>query len=258
MELGAPSRADQREADLRRGVAQLSNAMRSATPPAAPEGLSNADLTAPKVPIPRSRPAAASLVANVSGAAEPRQESATGPFNVGEAIRNVFAMLPPGLKLASANPDGGILSDGQDKAPDLTVYGKQTALYDISARTVYMPGGSRLEAHSGLGELLDDVRAVDVHDRGPTPPNIYELTLREKLFHGVQALRLRPVGDGKLFGRSGLLVHSNLMGPTGDSNGCVSIKDYDAFLNAFSTGDVKRLVVVKSVGNDAIKIARGT
>lgn len=117
------SRAAQREADFRRGVGQLSDANRSATPPAAPEGLSNADLTAPKVPVPRSRPVAASLVANLGGAAEPRQELATGPLNVSEAIRNVFAMLPPGLKLASVTPDGGILSDGQDKAPDLAVYG---------------------------------------------------------------------------------------------------------------------------------------
>lgn len=153
-------------------------------------------------------------------------------------------MLPPGLELASVNPDGGILSDGQGKAPDLTVYGKQTALYDVSARTVYMPDGSRLEAHSGLGELMDDVQFIHVRDRGPTPPAVYELSLREKLFHGVKALRMKAVGDGELYGRDGLLTHSYLIDPRGDSNGCVSVRNYDAVLNAFSSG-VKRLVVLK-------------
>lgn len=132
------------------------------------------------------------------------------------------------------------------------------ALYDISARTVYMPDGSRLEAHSGLGGYLDDVRFINVRDRGPTPPNVYELSPREKPFHGVQALRMKPVGEGDLFGRSGLLTHSYLMGPSGDSNGCVSFKDYDAFLKAFNSGEVKRLVVVKSVRDDAIRVARKT
>ena len=35
-----------------------------------------------------------------------------------------------------------------------------------------------------------------------------------------------------------------MLGPHGDSNGCVSIKDYDAFLQAYLNGEIKRLVVV--------------
>jgi hypothetical protein len=35
-----------------------------------------------------------------------------------------------------------------------------------------------------------------------------------------------------------------MLGPNGDSNGCVSFKDYDAFLRAFREGQVKRLAVV--------------
>jgi hypothetical protein len=60
----------------------------------------------------------------------------------------------------------------------------------------------------------------------------------------VQALRLKPVGNGDVFGRAGLLAHSYMLGPNGDSNGCVSFKDYDAFLQAYQTGQVKRLAVV--------------
>ncbi len=119
-----------------------------------------------------------------------------------------------------------------------------TAVYDISGRAVYLPDGTKLEAHSGLGELLDDPRYASEADRGPTPPHLYELTLRESLFHGVQALRLNPIGEGDMYGRVGLLAHPYMLGPKGDSNGCVSFKEYDAFLRAFESGQVKRLAVV--------------
>jgi Tlde1 domain len=125
----------------------------------------------------------------------------------------------------------------------------RTAIYDITARTVYMPDGRRLEAHSGLGRRMDDPRQVAVKREGPTPPNVYDLSLRENLFHGVRAIRLNPVGDGKMYGRDGILAHSYLLGPSGESNGCVSFTDYDAFLNAFLRGEVTRLVVVERLAN---------
>ncbi len=75
-------------------------------------------------------------------------------------------------------------------------YDRYTAVYDISARVVYLPDGTRLEAHSGLGAALDNPRYVAERAVGPTPPHVYELTLREGSFHGVQAIRLNPVGEG--------------------------------------------------------------
>jgi Tlde1 domain len=123
-------------------------------------------------------------------------------------------------------------------------YDQSTAVYDISAHTVYLPDGTRLEAHSGLGDRLDNPRFVDERDRGATPPGVYQLTLRESLFHGVQALRLNPIGAGFTFNRVGLLAHPYMLGPNGDSNGCVSFKNYDAFLRAFQSGEVRRLAVV--------------
>ena len=80
---------------------------------------------------------------------------------------------------------------------------------------------------------------------GPTPPHVYDLELREASFHGVQALRLNPVGgEGEIYGRAGLLAHPYMLGPNGNSNGCVSVKDYDAFLRAYQNGEIKRLAVV--------------
>jgi hypothetical protein len=127
-------------------------------------------------------------------------------------------------------------------------YDRSTAVYDISARMVYLPDGSRLEAHSGLGARLDDPRYVHVRMQGATPPHVYDLEPREALFHGVAALRLKPVGgEGAIFGRTGLLAHTYMLGPNGDSNGCVSFKDYDAFLHAYRNGGIKRLAVVAKV-----------
>jgi Protein of unknown function (DUF2778) len=122
---------------------------------------------------------------------------------------------------------------------------ERTAVYDIAAHAVYLPNGDKLEAHSGLGQRLDDPRYVNVRNRGPTPPNVYDLVPRRSLFHGVQALRLVPVNQGKMFGRDGILAHSYMHGGNGQSNGCVVFRDYGAFLNAFLRGDVERLVVVE-------------
>ena len=120
----------------------------------------------------------------------------------------------------------------------------RTAVYDIVARVVYLPNGERLEAHSGLGEMMDDPRYIKIKNRGPTPPNVYDLTLREALFHGVRAIRLNPVDENKMFDRDGMLAHTYMLGSNGQSNGCVSFRDYDRFLQAFLRGDVNRLVVV--------------
>ena len=38
--------------------------------------------------------------------------------------------------------------------------------------------------------------------------------------------------------------HTYMLSPNGDSNGCVSFRNYNAFLQAFQNGEVKRLVVV--------------
>jgi hypothetical protein len=111
-----------------------------------------------------------------------------------------------------------------------------------------LPNGEKLEAHSGFGNLLDNARYVNKKNLGPTPPNVYRLSMREALFHGVRAIRLEPVGDGNMYGRVGMLAHPYMLGPNGQSNGCVSVQDYPKFLNAFLRGDIDRLIVVSHGG----------
>ena len=83
----------------------------------------------------------------------------------------------------------------------------------------------------------------------------YRLTLRKALFHGVQAIRLDPVGGSNMYGRSGILAHPYMLGPDGQSNGCVSLQDYHKFLEAFLRGDIDRLIVLPSSGAASARAA---
>lgn len=168
------------------------------------------------------------------------------PIDLNVPAPAVVALAPS----ASQAPGTERKTDGVEfgPKPNLSQFDHFTAVYDLMAHTVYLPDGGRLEAHSGLGPMRDDPSHVDQPDRGATPPHVYELTLREEPFHGVQALRLNPVGGAtSIFGRAGLLAHTYMLGPGGDSNGCVSFKNYDAFLAAFQSGLVKKLAVVVSL-----------
>jgi hypothetical protein len=130
------------------------------------------------------------------------------------------------------------------------------AIYDIAAHTVYMPNGETLEAHSGLGERLDNPRYVNVKMKGPTPPNVYKMSLRERAFHGVRAIRLNPVDESKMFGRDGMLAHTYMLRNRGHSNGCVVFSNYPAFLAAFQRGEVDRLVVVERLDRKPVPSSR--
>jgi hypothetical protein len=202
-----------------------------------------AELTPPVLPPRRGndRP-------DVAGPAPDAPQTATAPAapaptaqSQGSGIMGFFAKLFAGPK-----------SDNSAVVPDA-----RTAVYDIEAHTVYLPNGDRLEAHSGMGQWMDDPRSVNVKDRGATPPHVYDLKLRESLFHGVQAIRLTPVGDGEMFGRDGILAHSFMLGPSGQSNGCVSFRDYEAFLRAFRNGEFDRMLVVARLGGKPPVVARG-
>jgi hypothetical protein len=201
--------------------------------------------TGAAVPLPKSRPIEANL--NLGGgslAAQPDNRT---------LLQKLSDLFPARITLASLAPDGGLRGGG----PDLTALGHDnlTAVYDISARAVYMPDGSKFEAHSGFGHLMDDPRHVSKRNVGATPPAVYNLRPRERLFHGLEAIRMIPVDSRATLGRSGLLAHSYMLGPNGDSNGCVSIKDYEKFLRAFKNGEIKRLVVVPNL-DDAVLASR--
>jgi hypothetical protein len=183
--------------------------------------------------------------------AKPKRQSESG-FRLASASGTSLAIAyAPSNSVnnpaSTGSPLKGLTLKESDPLADIDP--NRTAIYDITARTVYLPNGRRLEAHSGLGDHMDDPHYVNAKDTGPTPPNVYELKLRETLFHGVRAIRLVPSDSSKMYGRDGILAHSYLLGPNGQSNGCVSFSDYAAFLDAFQRGDVNRLVVVERLAD---------
>jgi hypothetical protein len=197
------------------------------------------------LPRPASEPHPSNRISRHAALSLHPQSNEDAPNEPSTTFDNFFTKLfrktYAAVTLAYAAPDLGPLNDG-GKITDR--FDQWTAVYDISAHAVYMPDGTKLEAHSGLGSSFDDPRHVDEKNSGPTPPNVYNLELREQPFHGVSALRLIPVDEKKALGRTGLLAHSFLLGPDGQSNGCVSFRDYGAFLRAYSNHQIKRLVVV--------------
>jgi hypothetical protein len=203
-------------------------------------------------PLPRSRPATADLESRPALASAPAANPARPDDRT--LLQKLSDLLPGHITLASLTPEGGLFHQGPDLAS--LGYDSLTAVYDISAHAVYLPSGLSLEAHSGIGSLKDDPEHVSVPNVGATPPAIYELKPRERLFHGVQALRMIPAEGSTTNGRSGLLAHSYMLGPNGDSNGCVSIRNYDRFLKAFNDGEVNRLVVVPNLSGAALAAQR--
>ncbi|MDL2399838.1 tlde1 domain-containing protein [Rhizobium mayense] len=192
------------------------------------EDASSAEELPTVVPLPRP----AHVVARAAGS-----DSASTPD---------AADTSPAPVLAYAKPDEEVKRSRQFLNPFAALSPRGgTAIYDISAGTVYLPSGERLEAHSGLGYMRDNPRYVDRKNTGPTPPETYNLTYRESLFHGVQALRLTPANGARVYGRDGLLAHTYMLrGGRAESNGCVVFKDYRRFLAAFKRGEIKRIQVV--------------
>ena len=248
---GAPKLADaSRKADAPK-FAEAPK--KEAAPPAASTQIA---LNSPTAPV-EAKPAAKTSGSSVSDMAQ-RAKAAVMSIasldrpSIVEKLWGKQSSQASLLSYASADVNAtGSLPDTRAQNPMLggsPPYDRQTAVYDISARTVYLPDGTKLEAHSGLGSKLDDPRSSHIRMMGVTPPHIYELTPREALFHGVPALRLTPVGgEDKIFGRTGLLAHTYMLGPNGDSNGCVSFRDYYAFLNAYRNKGIKRLAVLARV-----------
>jgi hypothetical protein len=206
---------------------------------------------APRTTVTRAPAAAPALRAaarSVVAQAAPKRAPKAG-FRLASASETVlaFGYAPDDTATGSGISDSlkGLITKDSDPFADVDT--RRTAIYDISSRVVYLPNGRRLEAHSGLGRHMDNPRSLAMKNIGVTPPNVYELKMRESLFHGVRALRLIPKDNSKMYGRDGILAHSYMLGPNGQSNGCVSFSDYPAFLDAYLRGDVTRIVVVEQL-----------
>ncbi|MGN6471947.1 MAG: DUF2778 domain-containing protein [Rhizobiaceae bacterium] len=206
------------------------------------------------VPVPPRRPEWEQPVRReAQPAARPTEAEPAARPTPPERVRTSRGVLAYASPNDDADDDkGGLTGLGKlfERKPRLPGLGSGVAVYDIRNAVVYMPNGEKLEAHSGLGPMTDKPKYVDEKNRGPTPPNTYKLVLRERRFHGVEAIRLLPVDGNNKYGRVGLLAHTYMLrGGLAQSNGCVVFKDYKRFLNAFKKGKVTRLVVVPDLSH---------
>ncbi|MGD9476272.1 DUF2778 domain-containing protein [Shinella sp. G-2] len=133
--------------------------------------------------------------------------------------------------------------------------GTRVAIYDVSNATVYMPDGTKLRAHSGIGKMRDNPNYEHIKMTGPTPAGIYRLRMRERRFHGVEAIRMLSVDGRDPKNRTGLLTHTNLLRGQKGSHGCVAFQNYEPFLNAFKRGHVTMLVVVPELPSSRTQLA---
>ena len=261
---GAPSRAGEARPVETTKLAEASPAVEA---PKSAETPRRAETSKPKVAAPPTQLAlntpapAPQEPAKASGNSirdmAQRAKAAVMSIGSGERtnmVEKLWGKSQSNSLLAYASADAsvtGSIIDTRSQNPMLggaPPYDRQTAVYDISAKMVYLPDGTRLEAHSGLGANRDDPGSRRLRMRGVTPPHIYTLKPREALFHGVPALRLTPIGgESAIYGRDGLLAHTFMLGPGGDSNGCVSFKDYYAFLDAYRNKGIRKLAVLARV-----------
>src|SRR5205085_8658235 len=110
---------------------------------------------AENVPLPARRPVELSRPPAASRQVAQATPAPTTPAETSSIFDKLFGTKteqPKGPALAYANPEDGALRTSPGAASNAVApaYDKFTAVYDISARTVYLPNGSKLEAHSGL------------------------------------------------------------------------------------------------------------
>lgn len=156
----------------------------------------------------------------------------------------VLAYAKPQEPGAEDSPFSGLGKLFNGKGGGLPGRSSKIAVYDISAAVVHMPDGSKLKANSGIGHRMNKPKYAYVKNLGPTPPNVYKLRMRERRFHGVEAIRMLPYDVAAMRGRDGMLAHSPLLRRSKGSHGCVAFTHYDKFLRAFKQGKVKTMIVV--------------
>jgi hypothetical protein len=160
--------------------------------------------------------------------------------------------------VAYAKPERSLFVDlFKGKGNDTAWPGKGTkvAIYDVSSATVYLPDGTKLRAHSGIGKMRDNPRYEHVTMKGPTPAGIYRLSMREKRFYGVEAIRMTSIDGRDPKNRTGLLTHTNLLRGQKGSHGCVAFQNYQPFLKAFKRGQITMLVVVPELPSSRTRLA---
>jgi hypothetical protein len=218
---------------------------------AKPEAAAEEDNILSQIPLPEAKPAL-----------EPRSEIAV--IEEKPVEEKPVARTKPSSRekkkeeLAYAKPDRSLFGDlfkNNGSGTGWPGKGSKVAIYDVSNATVYMPDGTKLRAHSGIGKMRDNPRYEHVKMTGPTPAGVYRLRMRERRFHGVEAIRMLSVDGRDPKNRTGLLTHTNLLRGQKGSHGCVAFQNYEPFLKAFKRGHITMMIVVPEMPSSRTRIA---
>jgi hypothetical protein len=213
-----------------------------------PEAEADEDMILGEIPLPEAKPA----LETVTIERKPVEEKPVARTKADEAKdkdKEDVALVKPERSLF------GDLFKGKDSGKGWPGKGTKVAIYDVSNATVHMPDGTKLRAHSGIGKMRDNPNYEHVKMTGPTPAGIYRLRMRERRFHGVEAIRMLSVDGRDPKNRTGLLTHTNLLRGQKGSHGCVAFQNYEPFLNAFKRGHVTMLVVVPEMPSSRTRLA---
>lgn len=199
-----------------------------------------------QIPLPEARP----LIETVVVEQKPDDEK--------PVVRTDRDKKDDGKDVAYAKPERSLFGDlfkGKTDQGGWPGKGTKVAIYDVSNATVYLPDGTKLRAHSGIGNMRDNPRYEHVKMRGPTPAGIYRLSMREKRFYGVEAIRMTSVDGRDPKNRTGLLTHTNLLRNQTGSHGCIAFQNYQPFLRAFKRGHITMIVVVPELPSSRTQLA---
>jgi len=204
-----------------------------------------------QIPLPEARPLIEKVVTDRDSADET-------PADEKPVARKKLDDKDGKKDLAYAKPERSLFGDlFKSKANTMAWPGQGTkvAIYDVSNATVYMPDGTKLRAHSGIGRMRDNPRFEHVKMSGPTPAGIYRLSMREKRFYGVEAIRMTSIDGRDPKNRTGLLTHTNLLRGQKGSHGCIAFQNYQPFLKAFKRGHITMIIVVPELPSSKTQLA---
>jgi hypothetical protein len=199
-----------------------------------------------EIPLPEAKPALETVVIERK------------PVEEKPVARSKREKKDDGQDVALAKPDRSLFGDlfkGKGGGTGWPGRGTRVAIYDVSNATVHMPDGTKLRAHSGIGKMRDNPDYEHVKMNGPTPAGIYRLKMRERRFHGVEAIRMTSIDGRDPKNRTGLLTHTNLLRGQKGSHGCVAFQNYEPFLNAFKRGHINMMIVVPELPSSRTQLA---
>lgn len=99
--------------------------------------------------------------------------------------------------------------------------------------------------YSGKGEGVNQPALEDVKGVGPIPRGAWSIgPARDDTGHGPIVMALTPLGDTETWGRSGFLIHGDLIGHVGEqmaSEGCI-VLSHDVRAQIAASGDRELIV----------------